>query len=333
MKKTIFSVIMLAIVGVCTITTLSACSDDDDNKKDNGDGITINGVDQVEYFRQFLGAFTKNDILGTPFRMKAIDKLTPTVYSYFVEDEKEAETLFLTWIPQEARKAVVRNGNTIVYTPRDAQGAKQGTITFRAALPSETATFAVVEFKDVSKIKGIDKIKFQPESANPDNMEFGGVPQHLTLEEVKSGNWFWGKVQKGDFFDYPYGTRLYYSAALPKLITGKELIEKMGDKFWYSNYAFESFCIMTSLDTKFNDHVCDNFNPGDHKIIIEAGKYFGGDEIMIKTAEIYINKTYKDIMISECDPPVDEAFESLDESEQYWVCQGYIVDYKSGMSY
>lgn len=140
MKKTIFSVIMLAIVGVCTITTLSACSDDDDNKKDNGDGITINGVDQVEYFRQFLGAFTKNDILGSPFRMKAIDKLTPTVYSYFVEDEKEAETLFLTWIPQEAREAVVRNGNTIVYTPRDAQGAKQGTITFRAALPSETAT-------------------------------------------------------------------------------------------------------------------------------------------------------------------------------------------------
>ena len=330
MKKTIFSVIMLAIVGVCTITTLSACSDDDDNKKDNGDGITINGVDQVEYFRQFLGAFTKNDILGSPFRMKAIDKLTPTVYSYFVEDEKEAETLFLTWIPQEAREAVVRNGNTIVYTPRDAQGAKQGTITFRAALPSETATFAVVEFKDVSKIKGIDKIKFQPESANPDNWYYYALPPQLTIEEVDAGNWFWGKVQQRDIFVDPYENRLRYSAALPKLITGKEFIEKIGDKP-YTKYAFESFCILPSLSKKFNDHVCDNFNPGDHKIIIEAEDSFGMDEIMIQTAEIYIDKINKKIRICESNPP--GGIEYLDESEQYWVCQGYVVDRKSGMSY
>lgn len=330
MKKTIFSVIWLAIVGVCTITTLSACSDDDDNMKDNGGGITINGVDQVEYFRQFLGAFTKDDILGSPFRMKAIDKLTPTVFSYFVEDEKEAETLFLTWIPQEAREAVVRNGNTIVYTPRDAQGAKQGTITFRAALPSETATFAVVEFKDVSKIKGIDKIKFQPESANPDNWYYDALPPQLTIEEVDAGNWFWGKVQKSDVFDYPYGTRRYYSAALPKLITGKEFIEKIGDKF-YSNYAFESFCIVTSFNEKFRDQIYDNFNPGDHRIIIEAETPFWVDKIMIQTAEIYINKTYNDISIYEYYPP--EGIEFIDESEQYWVCQGYVVDLESGMSY
>ena len=328
MKKTIFSVIMLAIVGVCTITTLSACSDDDDNKKDNGDGITINGVDQVEYFRQFLGAFTKDDILGSPFRMKAIDKLTPTVYSYFVEDEKEAETLFLTWIPQEARKAVVRNGNTIVYTPRDAQGAKQGTITFRAALPSETATFAVVEFKDVSKIKGIDKIKFQPESANPDNWYYDALPPQLTIEEVDAGNWFWGKVQKSDIFDFPNGKGLYYGTALPKLITGKEFIEKIGDKF-YSNYAFESFCIVTSFNEKFRDQICDNFNPGDHRIIIEAETPFWVDKIMIQTAEIYIDN--KNISIYEYYPP--EGIEFIDESEQYWVCQGYVVDLESGMSY
>ena len=330
MKKTIFSVIMLAIVGVCTITTLSACSDDDDNKKDNGDGITINGVDQVEYFRQFLGAFTKNDILGSPFRMKAIDKLTPTVYSYFVEDEKEAETLFLTWIPQEARKAVVRNGNTIVYTPRDAQGAEQGTITFRAALPSETATFAVVEFKDVSKIKGIDKIKFQPESANPDNMYYDALPPLLTIDEVDAGNWFWGKVQKSDVFEHTYGTRfryVRYSAALPKLITGKEFIEKIGDKH-YTNYAFESFCFLTGY---FPDRICKYFNPGDHKIIMEAEKDPWEDKIMIQIAEIYIDKRNKNISIYDSNPP--EGFEYIDESEQYWVCQGYVVDLKTGMSY
>lgn len=330
MKKTVFSVIWLAIVGVCTITTLSACSDDDDNMKDNDGGITINGVDQVEYFRQFLGAFTKDDILGSPFRMKAIDKLTPTVYSYFVEDEKEAETLFLTWIPQEAREAVVRNGNTIVYTPRDAQGAKQGTITFRAALPSETATFAVVEFKDVSKIKGIDKIKFQPESANPDNMCYDALPPLLTIEEVDAGNWFWGKVQKSDVFVYTYGTRLRYlrySAALPKLITGKEFIEKIGDKH-YTKYAFESFCFLSGY---FIDRICKYFNPGDHKIIIEAEQDPWEDKIMIQTAEIYIDKINKKISIYDSTPP--EGFEYIDESEQYWVCQGYIVDLKSGMSY
>lgn len=328
MKKTIFSVIWLAIVGVCTITTLSACSDDDDNMKDNGGGITINGVDQVEYFRQFLGAFTKDDILGSPFRMKAIDKLTPTVYSYFVEDEKEAETLFLTWIPQEAREAVVRNGNTIVYTPRDAQGAKQGTITFRAALPSETATFAVVEFKDVSKIKGIDKIKFQPESANPDNMYYDALPPLLTIEEVDAGNWFWGKVQKSDVFEHTYGTRfryVRYSAALPKLITGKEFIEKIGEKT-YTGFAFESFCNGTRLHDKFRYKVYDYFKPDGHRIITEAFFDYETASLKIQTAEIRIDN---DIKVYPSDPM---DYEYIDESEQYWVCQGYIFRQYSGWS-
>ena len=88
---------------------------------------------------------------------------------------------------------------------------------------------------------------------------------------------------------------------------------------------------MPSLSTKFNDHVCDNINPGDHKIILEAGKYFGGDEIMIQTAEIYIDKINKKISIYDSNPP--EGFEYIDESEQYWVCQGYVVNLKTGMSY
>ena len=105
----------------------------------------------------------------------------------------------------------------------------------------------------------------------------------------------------------------------------------MGDKTFYTNYAFESFCIMTSLDTKFNDHVCDNINPGDHKIIMEAEQYPWEDKMMIQIAEIYIDKINKKISIYDSNPP--EGFEYIDESEQYWVCQGYIVDLKTGMSY
>ena len=329
MKKAIISVMWLAIASVFTITTLSACSDDDnENKKANGAGVTIYGVDQVEYFRQFLGAFTETDNLSCPFSMKVIDKLTPTVYSYFVEDEKEAEKLFLAWIPQEARDAVLRDGNTIVYTPRDAQGAEQGTITFRAALPSETATFAVVEFKDVSKIKGIDKIKFQPESANPNNAVFDDIylPPSINTSQGDAGTWFWGQVPKNDISVYHHQEAgLLYVNALPKLITGKEFIEKIGEKT-YTGFAFESFCNGTRLHDKFRYKVYDYFKPDGHRIITEAFFDYETASLKIQTAEIRIDN---DIKVYPSDPM---DYEYIDESEQYWVCQGYIFRQYSGWS-
>ena len=44
MKKTLFSVMWLAIAGVFTITALSACSDDDDENKTSSYVIQKNGV-------------------------------------------------------------------------------------------------------------------------------------------------------------------------------------------------------------------------------------------------------------------------------------------------
>ena len=44
MKKTFFSVMGLAIAGALTITTLSACSDDDDENKTSSYVIQNNGV-------------------------------------------------------------------------------------------------------------------------------------------------------------------------------------------------------------------------------------------------------------------------------------------------
>ena len=44
MKKTLFSVMWLAIAGVFTITALSACSDDDNENKSGSYVIQKNGV-------------------------------------------------------------------------------------------------------------------------------------------------------------------------------------------------------------------------------------------------------------------------------------------------
>ena len=94
MKNMVLSVIWLAIAGVFTTMTMSACSDDDENNSTNGGGITIEGVDQAEYFRKNLGIFAENDSILFPMRMTVLDALTPTVYSFFVEDMEEAERLF-----------------------------------------------------------------------------------------------------------------------------------------------------------------------------------------------------------------------------------------------
>ena len=55
MKKNV-SVMWLAIAALFTVSMLSACSDDDDDTQ-NGGGVTIDGVDQAEYFRQNIGIF------------------------------------------------------------------------------------------------------------------------------------------------------------------------------------------------------------------------------------------------------------------------------------
>ena len=65
MKKTLFSEMWLAIAGVLTITTLSACSDDDDENKTSSYVIQKNGV--VEPSQQAEGGVCKID--GSDYRL------------------------------------------------------------------------------------------------------------------------------------------------------------------------------------------------------------------------------------------------------------------------
>ena len=234
MKKNISLAMWLVVAGLFTVSMLSACSDDDDNDGTSGGGVTIDGVDQVDYFRKNLGLFTETNSLAYPFFMTAVDKLQPTVYTYYVEDEKAAEQTFLSWIPEQAQKSVSRDGSTLVYTPRDSTGVAQGTITFQATQSTETATFAVVEFKGVSKIQGIDKIMFQPLSAKPDNG--GTVPKPLSIYKIESGIWFWGKAKV--YISFQMNREYYFG--IPKLITGKEFLEKIGD----NNFSDKGFSLL-----------------------------------------------------------------------------------------
>lgn len=267
MKKKVLSVIWLAIAGVFTTMTMSACSDDEEeNNSSNGGGVTIEGVDQAEYFRKNLGIFAENDSILLPMRMTVLDALTPTVYSFFVEDMEEAERLFLAWIPDKALDGVSRNGSTIVYAPRDAQGASQGTITFRAALPTETATLAVVEFNGVNKMKGIDKIKFQPESAMPDNSY--AYPLPLDLTNIENGNWFYQYVPNEEIFTLHLDKEkvtYYYTYPLKVRLSR---VFNIG-LFWYSQFCFRCFEFAMENDPKFKAEVIKRFD--EHRIEVFVG--------------------------------------------------------------
>ena len=250
----------LALAALFTVSALSACSDDDNNENGNVGGVTIDGVGQVEYFRLNLGVFSSNDSIVCPLMMTAADELTPTVYSYYVDDEDNVEDIFLSWIPEQARGAVSRDDSTIVYTPRDAQGAPQGTITFRTALPSETATLAVVELKGVSKMLGIDKIKFQPESAKADNGEpklF--FPRPLKLTSIKEGNWYWGKVPQEEIFSYHYDygkMTYYYTYPVLKSVKESLFLFYPNSKGFYTHYGYT--CFMRGMETnpEFKKEAC-----------------------------------------------------------------------------
>ena len=322
MKKNVLLVMWLALAALFTVTTMSACSDDDNNENGNVGGVTIDGVDQAEYFRQNLGLFTETDSLGCSF-LKVLDELTPTVFTYFVDDEEMAETLFLAWIPEQAQASVVRDGSTIVYTPRDAQGAPQGTITFRKALPTETATLAVVELKGVSKIKGMDKIKFQPESARPDN---GGnyLPPSISLSDVKKGKWFWGYIQWVNIVRYNNFT-LYY--ACPKLMEGRELVELVGNGY-LDVFGFQYFCLAVNSDYGFFSRVVNLLKDDDHYFIVsggydgKAGHKFAVNKLSLKdNVKLTTDGQQKEIAVS----PTDTT--------KYWVWQGYAFKDGSTNSY
>ena len=313
MKKNILLAMWLAIAGVFTTMTMSACSDDEENNSSNGGGITIEGVDQAEYFRKNLGLFTETNSLAYPLFMTAVDKLKPTEYTYYVEDEKAAEQTFLSWIPEQAQKSVSRDGSTLVYTPRDSTGVAQGTITFQATPSTETATFAVVQFKGVSKIQGIDKIMFQPLSAKPDNG--GTVPKPLSIYKIESGIWFWGKAKV--YISFQMNREYYFG--IPKLITGKEFLEKIGDNN-FSDKGFSLLLLGFGYNWEFENMAGSLLTMSNDYIIVG-----GSRKDKFKLCKIDIRLGY----------PIKEFVESvdIDESKNYWVCQGYACNHNEGYSF
>ena len=326
MRKNVLMVMWLALAALFTVSALSACSDDDNNETGNGGGVTIDGVDQAEYFRQNLGLFTETDSLGCSF-LKVLDELTPTVFTYFVDDEKMAETLFLAWIPEQAQASVVRDGSTIVYTPRDAQGAPQGTIIFRKALPTETATLAVVELKGVSKIKGMDKIKFQPESARPDNGDV--VPKSTHMNTVLYGDWFLGTVQKDYVYKfYHEASKTWYFYTIPKPMKGKDFLEKIGNNY-YSDYGYECLIYGAAYDEKFENALKNIFkSENNQKVnVIVSGSYGGASQKTFIAINITVN--FGKLRIAR----FGSKQISINESETYFVCQGYKFMHGRAMSY
>ena len=310
----VLSVIWLAIAGVFTTMTMSACSDDDEeNNSSNGGGITIEGVDQAEYFRKNLGTFAENDSILFPMRMTVLDALTPTVYSFFVEDMEEAERLFLAWIPDKALDGVSRNGSTIVYAPRDAQGASQGTITFRAALPTETATLAVVEFNGVNKMKGIDKIKFQPESAMPDNSYT--FPMPLSLTYIENGNWFYRKVPKEEIFTWHNDMeKVTYYYTYPLKVRLSQVYNF--NLVWYSWFCFSFFRVAMDIDPKFKAEVIKRFSKHDIPVFVGGGA--GSDPRGVWTY-FYTYDCWKDEFAWR------SIWNNLPPYDEYWLIRCYAV--------
>ena len=316
MKKNV-SVMWLAIAALFTVSMLSGCSDDDDDTQ-NGGGVTIDGVDQAEYFRQNIGFFSESDSLTYPLFMTAVDKLKPTVYTYYVEDEKAAEQTFLSWIPEQAQNSVSRDGSTLVYTPRDASGVAQGTITFQAAQSTETATFAVVEFKGVSKIRGIDKIMFQPLSAKPDNGYV--VPGRLSRSELTSGKWYWEDIGRDSYYTCrsKENNAVYY-VATPKIISGKDFLEKVGYKE-YSKFCFAIFYNCFNNLYHFQYAAAPYLLKG-YKVIV------GGS----RTEKFQLCEFHTSM--EGLTPIMNPELVDIDESETYVVFEGYVfrgaADYSS----
>ena len=120
--KTKASIIYAALVFTLGLLSLASCSKDNPQDQDEED---IEGSSDASYFvSQFVTL--KSDGTVYPLKGYRFNEADDTEFTFVTETWEDAKSLFLGWLPMEAKPVV--SDNSVSWEMYDAQGKSQGTI-------------------------------------------------------------------------------------------------------------------------------------------------------------------------------------------------------------
>ena len=162
---------------------LTSCDSDDDEFNENppqeaedphdptsdADQVPVEAFDGLEYLQGSLVVVDKNGEVVRLVYGSVLDESQPTVISVPVADYAAAEATFLSWVAPG--KEVTPVGDGYDYALTDANGAAQGSVSFRAAT-GEEGLVALMSVAPGTDLKQVSEVRFIDSDLWPENLVY-----------------------------------------------------------------------------------------------------------------------------------------------------------------
>ena len=204
MKRNLFYfIILMAFVAMPLTSCEKGQKGEEQGQHDpssDEDQIEITGYDGLEWFQNSIVVVDKK---GKPERRIIGEMLDPsdtTILSVRVNDLKNAEDIFLSWVAPDKEVKKVNDGYD--YSLTDYDGSPQGSVAFRNVNDNQ-GVLATVTVGDNTDLKCFTEINFistqaWPENAENNKYEFGQTyvirANALIMDQnpVQPNDWYWG---------------------------------------------------------------------------------------------------------------------------------------------
>ena len=203
MKRNLFYfIILMAFVAMPLTSCEKGQKGEEQGQHDpssDEDQIEITGYDGLEWFQNSIVVVDKK---GKPERRIVGEMLDPsdtTILSVRVNDLKNAEDIFLSWVAPDKEVNKVSDGYD--YAMTDYDGTPQGSVAFRNADGSQgvLATVTVGAGTDLKCFTEINFVSSQAWPLNSSNQKFEYCQtyviraSHLSIEQspVQPNDWYW----------------------------------------------------------------------------------------------------------------------------------------------
>lgn len=176
-KNWIYLVLSMAVVAM----PLTSCDDDDEpindpskvedphNPTSDADQVTVEAFDALEYLQGCLVVVDKNGEVVRRVYGTVLDESQPTVISVPIADYAAAEATFLSWVAPGKEATPMDGGYDYALT--DADGAAQGSVSFRAAT-GEEGLVARMSVAPGTDLKQVSEVCFIDSDLWPENLVY-----------------------------------------------------------------------------------------------------------------------------------------------------------------
>lgn len=192
MKKKFFSTLIMGMFFVTSLLSLTACGDDNEpNTPMYGKVVGFNGL---KWFGDNLVLTDNSGNLVEYINGRPIDPANPQTLFIGVDSEKEAASIFQSWLaPETKSQLTVSSDGSMTYVAKDEGGKKLGEIYYKVREKGEEL-LSVVRFSADVSIPYVDEVCFILNDLWPDNDE---VVSQYKVGDIVESNQAWYGMKRG----------------------------------------------------------------------------------------------------------------------------------------